>query len=200
MRLPRLSRPSLHRAALFLLLPLLATACTSDLDPDVARTGIGDFSLDRVVVIVDGPLVPPYSRSLSEAAVKSAVEDSLQARFGRFEGTGSYSIGVKVQGYVLSGPAVPVLFAPRSQLFLSVNAYDDSPARLNADTLNLTVHEDAGGDTVVGSGYSQTAEEQIAELASNAAIEIERWLRKNPDWFTGAARAAASETAAATGG
>jgi hypothetical protein len=188
-----------RRSALLLLsLPLLAAACTSELNPDVARTGIGDFSLDRLVVIIDDPLVPPYSRSLSQDKVKAALEDSLQRRFGRFEGTGKYSIGVKIQGYVLSGPAVPVLFAPRSQLFLSVNAYDEVPARLNPDTLDLTVHEDAGGDTFVGSGYSQTAEEQIAELAENAAIEIERWMRKNPDWFR--APPGTPETAAAAGG
>jgi len=193
----RLTNVIARRAAALLALPLLLAACTSELDPDVARSGIGDFSLDRIVVIIEDPLVPPYSRSLSEAQVKAAVEDSLKRRFGRFEGSGKYSIGVKVHGYVLSGPAVPVLFAPRSQLFLSVNAYDAVPARLNPDTLQLTVHEDAGGDTFIGSGYSQTAEQQIAELAENAAIEIERWMRKNPEWFRTAPGAA--ETPAAAG-
>ena len=61
-----------------------------------------------------------------------------------------------------------------------------SLARRMADRFHAQpVFEDAGGDQVVGSGYTQTADEQLEELASNAAIEIERWLRDNESWFGG---------------
>jgi hypothetical protein len=163
----------------------LLSACTSDIDPSVERSGLGDFNLDRLVVIVDDPTSSIVSRSASDDQLRKAVTDAVDARLRRFQGDGSYSIGIKVQGYVLAPPGIPVLFAPRSTLFLSVNAYDDVPSRLNVDTRNLTIWEDAGGDTVIGSGYSQTAQEQLDEMASNAAIEIELWLRENEDWFGG---------------
>ena len=164
----------------------LLSACTSALDPTVERSGLGDFKLDRLVVIVDDPTTSIVSREASDAQLKAAVTQAVEKRLRRFSGDGSYSIGIKVQGYVLAPPGIPVLFAPRSTLFLSVNAYDSVPQRLNEDTRNLTVWEDAGGDTVIGSGYSQTGQEQLDELAENAAIEIERWLRENEDWFGGA--------------
>lgn len=172
----------------FLLIALLGlAACTSPLDPEVQRSGLGDFRLQHLVVIVDEPIKGPVSRSATDAQLKNAVTDAVGTRFRRFAGDTPFSIGIKVQGYVLAPRAVPILFAPRSHLFLSVNAYDGAQQRLNTDTLNLTVNERAGGDTVIGSGYTQTAAEQLEELADNAAIEIERWLRENEDWFGGAA-------------
>ncbi|MEV8467084.1 hypothetical protein AB0T83_09865 [Fluviibacterium sp. DFM31] len=160
------------------------SACTTELDPEIQKTGLGDFSLDRLVVVMDDkPQSGFHSRKVSNDTLKAAVVKAVEPRLSRFDGEGSYSIGIKVQGYILAHPGVPVLLAPRSTLFLSVNVYDDVPRRLNPKPANLTVWEDAGGDTVVGSGYTQTGEEQLAELADNAAIEIERWLRENPQWF-----------------
>ena len=171
-----------------LLLALLGlAACTTPLDPEVQRAGLGNFRLQHLVVIVDEPIKGPVSRTVTEAQLKSAVTEAMAARFGRFSGDTPFSIGIKVQGYVLAPRGLPILFAPRSHLFLSVNAYDGAQQRLNAETLNLTVNERAGGDTVIGSGYTQTAEQQLAELADNAGIEIERWLRENETWFGGAA-------------
>jgi len=181
---------------LLLCLPLIA-ACTQPLDADVERSGLGDFTLDRLVVIVDDPTSSIVSRNASDAQLKQAVTEAVDTRLRRFDGAGSYSIGIKVQGYVLAPRGIPVLFAPRSTLFLSVNAYDDVPSRLNADTRNLTIWENAGGDTVIGSGYSQTAQDQLDELAANAAIEIERWLRENEDWFGGASARPENATGAA---
>lgn len=159
-------------------------ACTTEIDPEIARQPIGEFRLEHLVVVVDEPIKGPVSRSISDAALEAAVTEAVQRRLGRFEGAGEYSIGIKVAGYVLAPRAVPVLFAPRSQLFLNVLAYDSTPARLHPEPKQLVVNERAGGDTVIGSGYSQTADEQLAELAENAAIEIERWLRENAGWFT----------------
>lgn len=174
-------------------------ACTSPLDPEVQRSGLGDFRLQHLVVIVDEPIKGVVSRSVTDAQLKTAVTDAVGDRFSRFSGDVPFSIGIKVQGYVLAPRAIPILFAPRSQLFLSVNAYDGAQQRLNTDTRNLIVNERAGGDTVIGSGYTQTAEEQLAELADNAAIEIERWLRENEDWFGGAAARPENRSGSAAG-
>lgn len=175
-----MSRHPLH---VLCLAGLVLAGCTTELDEVTRNSPIGDFRLEHLVVVVDAPYRGPVSRSISDAALDAAVTEALKARLSRFDGSGAYSIGVKVTGYVLAPRAVPILFAPRSQLFLNVIAYDATPARLNAEPLQLVVNERAGGDTVIGSGYSQTAEEQLAELAQNAAIEVEKWLRANAEWF-----------------
>ena len=162
---------------------MLAVGCTTDLSPEVARQPIGDFRLEHLVVVVDDPFSPAVSRKLSDEVIAAALTEAVEARLGRFEGSGTNFIGVKVAGYVLAPRAVPILFAPRSQLYLNVIAYDAAQNRLNAEPHQLVVNERAGGDTVIGSGYTQSAEEQLAELADNAAIEIEKWLRDNADWF-----------------
>lgn len=162
---------------------ILLAGCTTELDPATRDSPIGDFQLKHLVVVVDAPFSPPVSRGIGDDALKAAIEAAVSERLGRFEGGGTYSIGIKVSGYVLAPRAVPILFAPRSQLYLNILAYDATPARLNADPRRLVVNERAGGDTIIGSGYTQTAEEQLAELAENAAIEIEKWLRENAEWF-----------------
>lgn len=187
---PRLGAALLALAAL--------AACTTELDQATQASGIGDFKLDRLVVIADGAQIGALSRRATDADLENAVAAALEPRFRRFDGAGSYSIGVKVQGYVLAQPGIPVLLAPRSLLLLSVNVYDDRPARLNRKPRNMTVFEDAGGDTVVGSGYTQSAEQQLTEMAENAAVEIEKWLRENERWFGGRkARPAPAAPAAA---
>lgn len=167
---------------------LLLAACTTELNPRVASSPVGDFRLDRVVVIVEEPTVGALSRRVDNDTLKSTVSQALEERFARFDGETTFAIGAKAQGYVLAQPGIPVVFSPRSMLFLSVNVYYVDPEgqafRLNDEPNNLTVFEDAGGDTFVGSGYTQSAEEQLEELASNAAIEIEKWMRSNAEWFT----------------
>ncbi|MFV0245785.1 MAG: hypothetical protein ACK5IB_12300 [Qingshengfaniella sp.] len=170
------------------LLPVLAllAACTSEIDPATMQSGIGNFRLDRVVVIVDEPEQGyVISREADEAYMKAALEEALTRRFGRFEGDSTYSIGLKVTGYVLARRGIPVIASPRSLLGLNVNVYDSVPRRLNEAPKQMVVFERAGGDQVLGSGYTQTGEEQLAEMAENAAIEIERWLRENEAWFGG---------------
>jgi len=164
---------------------MVVTACTAELDEATRAAPIGEFKLDRLVVVVDEPIRGPVSRRSEDDAIREAVRSAVETRLRRFRGAGSYSIGIKVQGYVLAPPGIPVLLAPRSQLFLSVLAYDATPARINPEPLRLVVNERAGLDTMIGSGYTQSAEEQLEELAQNAAIEIERWLRDNAEWFAG---------------
>ncbi|MCA8881622.1 MAG: hypothetical protein KDA73_17095 [Rhodobacteraceae bacterium] len=180
----RSSRTSLRTLAVATVLASGLAGCTQEMDSATTASAIGDFRLDRLVVIADDPISGPVSRRVSDAELKAALTKAVDSRLRRFRGTGEYSIGIKVAGYVLAPRGVPLL-TPKSQLFLNVFAYDATPARLNPEPLQLVVNERAGGDAVVGSGYSQTAEEQLAELAENAAIEIERWLRKNEAWFGG---------------
>lgn len=181
------------RPAAFATIFAVLAGCTTELSEEVSQSDLGAFRLDRVVVIVDEPEQMPLSRQLDDETLKQAVIDAVEPRFRRFDGDQLYTIGINLQAYSLAAPGVPVLLTPRSLLAMSVNVYDDRPVRLNGPPKRLVVAEDAGGDTVIGSGYSQSAREQLAELADNAAIEIERWLRANPEWF-------APKPAVATGG
>lgn len=158
-------------------------ACTSELDTATFDSNLGEFKLDRLVVIVDGPEQMPLSRESDDDTLKQALVAAVEPRFRRFDGDQLYTIGINLQAYSLAAPGVPVLISPKSLLAMSVNVYDDRPVRLNENPKRLVVTEDAGGDTVIGSGFSQTGDEQLAELAENAAIEIEKWLRENPQWF-----------------
>jgi len=162
---------------------LVLAGCTEELPQDVVRGDLGAFRLDRLVVVADNPEQLPFSREMDAASLKAAVTKAVEPRFRRFKGDQLYSIGINIQAYSLAAPGIPVVAAPKSFLALSVNVYDDRPARLNAKPKRLLITEDAGGDAVVGSGYTQSAQEQLDELADNAAIEIERWLRENPGWF-----------------
>lgn len=171
------------RPAALLMAVAVMVGCTSELPPDVSQSDLGEFRLDRLVVIVDGPEQMPFSRQIGDEALEVALTEAVDERLRRFDGDQLYSVGINLQGYSLAAPGIPVLAAPRSLLAMSVNVYDDRPVRLNRSPKRLVVTEDAGGDTVVGSGFTQSAEEQLAELVDNAAIEIERWLRQNPQWF-----------------
>ncbi|MEM8555593.1 MAG: hypothetical protein AAGF71_12315 [Pseudomonadota bacterium] len=161
----------------------LLLGCTSELEPEVAQSSLEDFSLGRLIVVVDAPGKGALSRTASDDVINASVTNALNAQFGRFDGRGQYILGVKVVGYVLAQPGIPVILAPRSILLMNVLVFDPAGRKLHDDPKRLTVFEDAGGDTVVGSGYTQSAQEQLDELSSNAAIEIEKWMRENADWF-----------------
>ena len=168
-----------------LLAAILLAACTTEIAQETRATEVGEgFKLDQVVVVVDDPTVGAFSRKAKNGEIEAAVSKAVRDRFSRFDGTAEYSIGIKVQAYILALPGIPVVAAPKSLLAISVNVYDDVPRRLNDKPKNMTIFESAGGDAVVGSGYTQSGEEQLAEMSANAAIEIEKWLRKNEQWFT----------------
>ncbi|WP_172327058.1 hypothetical protein [Mangrovicoccus sp. HB161399] len=184
-----------RRTALALTASLALTACTTDISPDVAGRPLGDFSLQHLVVVVDDPQKGPMSRSTDDASIETAVTQAVDARFRRFEGSGKYSIAIKVVAYALAAPGIPVILAPRSLLAMNVGIYDSGQKRISGDWKQLVVWEDAGGDQILGTGYTQGAEEQLAELADNAAVEIEKWMRENEGWFAPSVPAGDAEPA-----
>lgn len=178
------------RLALVLLTCFSLLGCTTALSPDIEAAPLGNFSLTRLQVRVEDPVIGGLSRRAEDEVMTAALSEAMQSRFGRFDGDGIYLLSVELVGYVLAQPGIPVLLAPRSLLGMNVNVYvldDGDWRRLNEETYKLVTFEDAGGDTVIGSGYTQSAEEQLAEMAENAAIDIEKWMREHPEWFTGRA-------------
>lgn len=168
--------------ALCLGLPLLAACQTSDLmEPPVP---LGEFALGLNVAVADNVQKVPISRDASpdewEAAMKKAVAD----RFGRYEGTKLYNIGISIDGYALAPPGVPLVLKPKSVLVVTANVWDDAAQKkLNAEGKQFTIFEKMSPETVIGSGVTQSKQKQMEVLTYNAAKKVEQWFLDNPEWF-----------------
>ena len=71
-------------------------------------------------------------------------------------------------------------------MILDVTIFDNATReKINAEPKRIQVGEGFGNAVpIIGSGMVRGPEEQLANLSENAAREIEKWLRENPDWFT----------------
>jgi len=118
-------------------------------------------------------------------------------------------LGISLEGYVLAVPGVPLVASPKSALIFNVTAWDDAAgAKLNDEPEQITVIESFSGETVLGSGLTQSKEVQMRNLSRNAAKLIQNWLvrqKYQEDWFGGtaadpkpAAKAAGKAAGAAT--
>ncbi|WP_209427509.1 hypothetical protein [Pararhodobacter sp. SW119] len=182
------ARLPLRPAALLAALALLA-ACASGRDLGDMRPELGDFRLSHNIVVDANAQQGPLSRPAEPGAWKAAIEAEVARRLGRYEGDRLYHVAVHVDAYILAVPGVPLVASPRSALIISVNVWDDALGRpLNERVRQFTVLESLSGESVVGSGLTQTAEQQMTNLARNAALQIESWLAENPQWFDPARR------------
>jgi hypothetical protein len=169
--------------ALLLSLSLLG-ACGAKDDLAEPPVPLGDFVLGLNIVIADEAGKVPISRSATpeewEAAMKKAVED----RFGRYQGSRIYNIGIKIDGYALAPPGIPVVAAPKSVLAITANFFDDATqSRMHSEGKQIIVFESFSGDTIIGTGITRTKAEQMAALSYNAVKAVERWLLEHPEWF-----------------
>ncbi len=169
-------------AAFAVSMTLLAACGKNDLaDPPVA---LGDFALGLNIIVADNVQKVPISLNATpeewEVAMKKAVSD----RFGRYQGTKLYNLGISVDGFALAPPGIPVVAAPKSILVVTANIWDDAAGKkLNPEGKQLTVFESLSGDTVIGSGLTRTKAQQMEALSYNAVKSVERWLADNPEWF-----------------
>ncbi|SFA90041.1 hypothetical protein SAMN05421688_1595 [Poseidonocella pacifica] len=163
----------------------LAACAANDLDkPPVP---LGDFALGYNVVVAPNPVKGPASREASPDVLAAAVKSAVDARFGRYEGDRLYHLGISVDGYVLAHPGIPIVFTPKSVLIVKVTVWDDArQVKLNDEPHQITVTEPISPRTIVGSGNTQKADAQLANLAASAAKQIERWLvsqNAEAGWF-----------------
>lgn len=170
--------------ALGLALGLSACAGKSDLAEPPAN--LGNFVLGHNIVVVDNVQKVPISRDADpkdwEVSMKKAIED----RFGqkRYQGDRIFNLGISVDAYALAPPGIPVIASPKSAVVITASIWDDaSQQKLNAEGVQFTVFEGLNGETVVGTGLTRTADEQMEALTYNAAKRVERWLLENPQWF-----------------
>ena len=174
--------PSSIRRSLAVLL-LLAACGNPELEP--RPEPIGDFRPGHLVVVADAPQQGPFSRDASREELETALRTELEQRLRRYDGDGLYHIGVKVEGYVLAQPGIPVVYQPKSVLLLGVSVIDNATRqRLNPEAERIYAFEGLRNTVpVLGSGLTRSKEEQLENLAFSAAKEVEAYLRRNPQWF-----------------
>lgn len=171
---------------LILVCALLAglAACSTTTPLEEVPEPIGDFQLGFLVPVASPNLTQgPVSRDATPEEWVAGIEAAFRPRFERFSGDAFYHLGVIVEGYVLAQPGIPVVLAPKSALIFSVTVIEDATEEtLTPEPEQFTVLEDFGAASIVGSGLVSSREVQLQNLAENAAVRVERWLREQP-WF-----------------
>ncbi|MGP9791392.1 hypothetical protein [Roseinatronobacter sp. NSM] len=162
----------------------LLGACTSGAQLGEERAELGNFRLGHAIVVAENAVVGPASRRAEPEAWEAALTAEIERRFGRYDGDKFYHVAIAVQGYVLAIPGIPIVAAPKSVLIVGVTIWDDeAQTKLNDTPHRITVLESLSGETVVSSGLTQSAEQQMQNLSENAVAAIERWIVSKPEWF-----------------
>ena len=150
---------------------------------------MGNFALGTNAVVAVDPQKGPLSRNVDVDEFKAILEDEMQLRFGRYEGDRVFHMGTAIEGYVVAAPGIPLVLAPKSILIARFTLYadevgpDGKPIKLNPETKLITVFESLASGPFIGSGYTQTPQEQMRNLSRNAAAAIQRYMLENPEWF-----------------
>lgn len=174
-----------------LLSVVMLAACNGASDLNNAPVPLGDFNLKHNIAVAPKAQKGPLSRDATEEQLIKAMTDATAERFGRYNGSRDYHFGMSIEGYNLATPGIPVVFAPKSVLIINLTVWDDAKnKKLTPKPHQITVIESFDQGPLVGSGYTKTAEEQLKNLAQNAAKSIETFLvKKNKEegWFNGTA-------------
>lgn len=163
-------------------LAVLAACDTGDLSKPPAP--LGDFVMGLNVVVADTAQVPGISRQVTADEWETAMKQAMVDRFGRYEGSRIYNFGINIEGYVLAPPGVPVVASPRSALIVRVHVFEDATqTQLNPGGKQLTLVEGVSAESFIGSGWTQTKDQQMAKMAYRAALAVQNYLLDNPEWF-----------------
>jgi len=166
---------------------LFFTACSPPTqDFDAKLVPIGNFRLGQIVTPTDAELIKgPLSRTASPEDWILAVNVAFRDRFSRFGGGSYYHLGITASGYILAKPGIPLIAAPKSLLIFEVIVIEDYTGKvLTEKPHQIMVVEQLNGGSLIGSGYTRSREQQISDLAQQAALSTENWLRQQP-WFEG---------------
>lgn len=165
----------------------LLMACTNANDLDKAPVPLGNFSLGHNVAVAPNLVKGPVSREADKDKFTAIMQEAVAERFGRYDGDKLYHFGISLEGYVLAQPGIPIVASPKSILIFNLTVWDDEKGeKLNKEVKQITVIESFGGHSLLGSGYTQTEEEQMRGLARNGAKQIQNYLRRqnfNEGWF-----------------
>lgn len=175
------------RNALVLLAFVFVSACASGNDLNRPPVPLGDFALGHNVVVAPNLVKGPLSRDATSEEWVEAMTNAIEARFGRYEGNRLFHLGISVEGYVLAQPGIPLVLAPKSAVIINVTVYEDATqTKLTDEPKQISVVESFGAGAILGSGLTQTREQQLEGLAMRAGKEIEIWLvqmNNEKGWF-----------------
>jgi hypothetical protein len=185
----------LRRFLLTGLLTLTLAACSLPESADRPEVDLGNFQLGYAIVVAKNAQKIPPTREATPEEWEAVLKEEIVNRFGGYEGDKLYHIAVNVDGYALAVPGVPVVLSPKSAMVISVSLWDDaSGAKLNETPKQITVLESLSANTVVGSGLTTSRDDQMRNLAQNAARAIEGWLVENrAEWFAAPAELPAAD-------
>ena len=171
----------------FLLASMVALLGCAQTQMDEAPEDLAAFKLRVNYAFADKAVKGPVSREATPGEWTAAIENAVDIRLGRYEGTQEYDIGISLEGFMLAPPGVPILLSPRSTAIVLVNVYDVEKKEFLAKAHQIQVLEDTSGESaVIGSGYVRTKEEQMAGLSLNVADRVEEWLAEQHQaegWF-----------------
>ncbi len=172
-------------AVLFTVMAL--TGCTNPNDLDKNPVYLGDFKLGHNVVVAPKLTKGPASRTATKEEWITEMKAAIDERFSRYDGDNFYHLGISVEGYVLAIPGVPIVASPKSALIINVTAWDDTrQQKLNEKPEQITILESFSGNTIFGSGLTQSKQKQMYNLTRNASKQIQNWLERENDkngWF-----------------
>ncbi|KCV80739.1 hypothetical protein ATO10_15682 [Actibacterium atlanticum] len=175
----------LFQGAFALGLAATLAGCAGDTSLEGPAVPLGDFKLGYAIVVTENAQKIGPSREASPDEWKELLTRDLEQRFGRYDGDKFYHIAVNLDGYALAVPGIPVVLSPKSATVVSVTIWDDAAGgKINEEPNQITVLESLSGGTILGSGYTKSREEQMANLSRNTAKLIEDWIVENRlEWF-----------------
>lgn len=174
------------RNCLTLAFCLLLAACAAETD-DMSQPPepLGQFRLGHNIAIADNVTKGPFSRAFTEAELEASLQNAVAKRLRRYDGDGLYHLGIVIGGIVLAQPGIPIVYAPQSVMIIDVTVYDNSTRKkLNDEPFRIFAGEGLKNSVpFLGSGLVRPADVQLENLSVSAALQIENWLRDNPEWF-----------------
>ena len=145
---------------------------------------IGDFKLGHLVVKAETAQKGFFSRNASKTVLEETLKKKLSKSLVNQNGEHFFHISVVVSGYVLAQPGIPILLSPKSVLILDVFLFDDqTQEKVFEKPTRFTIFESFSTDTLLGTGLTLTAEEQLDDLTTIAVYKISNWLVKNKEVF-----------------
>ncbi|WP_297339388.1 hypothetical protein [Pseudophaeobacter sp.] len=178
---------------MFRILALLASmvllAACEETQLNEAKEDLGDFNMRVSFVYTDKALQWPLSRAAEPSEWNEPIERALEARLGRYSGSGKYDVAITLEGFLLATGGIPVLVNPKSAAVVNVFVYDVSTKTYLLKEHQMKIFEDTTGESaIIGSGYSRTKAEQIDGLALKIVDGLEEYMAKQrveKGWFGG---------------
>jgi len=176
---------------MFRILALLASmvllAACEETQLNEAKEDLGDFNMRVSFVYTDKALQWPLSRAAETSEWNEPIERALEARLGRYTGSGKYDVAITLEGFLLATGGIPVLVNPKSAAVVNVFVYDVSTKTYLLKEHQMKIFEDTTGESaIIGSGYSRTKAEQIDGLALKIVDGLEEYMAEQHaenGWF-----------------